>query len=309
MNKFNWGIVGTGWIGNDMAKALIEEHGSIYGVCSGTLENALTFKEKYNVSYVFNNLDEMLEDTNIDIVYIATPHNMHYEMIKKALLKNKHVFCEKAITVNIDELIECVKLAKEKQLVLMDGVTLFHMPLYKKVKELINSGIIGTVKMVQVNFGSCKEYDINNRFFSRELAGGALLDIGVYATSFARFFMSRKPNTILSTAVTAPSGVDESSGILLKNDEDEVATISLTFRAKQPKKGLIAGELGYIEIDEFPRADCAKVTYTDTGKVEVINCGDSALALNYEIRDMENYVRNLSHDSNLQYIIDVPSSA
>ena len=81
----------------------------------------------------------------------------------------------------------------------MDGVTLFHMPVFKKVKEIVESGTLGPVKMIQVNFGSCKEYDVNNRFFSKDLAGGALLDIGVYAVSFARYFMSESPKQVLST--------------------------------------------------------------------------------------------------------------
>ena len=83
------------------------------------------------------------------------------------------------------------------------------MPLFKKLKEIVDSGVIGEVKMVQVNFGSCKEYDVTNRFFSKELAGGALLDIGVYATSFARYFMKSKPNTVLTTANYFETGVDE----------------------------------------------------------------------------------------------------
>lgn len=92
--------------------------------------------------------------------------------------------------------------------------------------------------MIQANFGSFKEYDVNNRFFNPDLAGGALLDIGVYAVSFARWFMSNKPNTVLTTMTPFGTGVDESSGILLKNKGIEIAMISLTMRAKQPKEAL-----------------------------------------------------------------------
>lgn len=114
--------------------------------------------------------------------------------------------------------------------------------------------------MIQANFGSFKEYDVNNRFFNPDLAGGALLDIGVYAVSSVRWFMSSKPNTVLTTMTPFETGVDESSGILLQNKEMEIATISLTMRAKQPKRGLIACENGYIEIYNFPRADKATIT-------------------------------------------------
>lgn len=100
----------------------------------------------------------------------------------------KHVLCEKAITVNGQQLEELMSLAKEKQLVLMEAMTLFHMPLYAKLQQVIRSNTLGPVKMINVTFGSLKEANPQNRFFNKELAGGAILDIGTYALSFARFF-------------------------------------------------------------------------------------------------------------------------
>lgn len=302
---YNWGIVGSGWIAHDMANALIQEGVGIYGVASGHYSSAIKFSKEFSIEHVYENYQSMFEDENIDIVYIATPHNSHYEIMKNALLYNKHVFCEKAITLNSKELDECVKIAKERHLVISDGVTLFHMPLFKELKKVISSNSLGPVKMIQVNFGSFKEYDVNNRFFNPNLAGGALLDIGVYAVSFARWFMSSKPNTVLTTMTPFETGVDESSGILLQNKEMEIATISLTMRAKQPKRGLVACENGYIEVYNFPRADKATITYTSDGHTQEIVCGESSLALNYEIRDMEEYVSSLNGQTNLQCIQDV----
>ena len=302
---YNWGIVGSGWIAHDMASALIQEGVGIYGVASGHYSSAIKFSEEFSIEHVYENYQAMFEDENIDIVYIATPHNSHYEIMKDALLHNKHVFCEKAITLNSKELDKCVEIAKERRLVISDGVTLFHMPLFKELKKVISSNSLGPVKMVQVNFGSFKEYDVNNRFFNPDLAGGALLDIGVYAVSFARWFMASKPNTVLTTMTPFETGVDESSGILLQNKEMEIVTISLTMRAKQPKRGLVACENGYIEIYNFPRADKATITYTSDGHTQEITCGESGLALNYEIRDMEEYVSSLNGQTNLEYIQDV----
>lgn len=300
--KLNWGIVGTGWIGSEMGDALNRVHGCIYGVCSGSYKNAKLFKKKYGVDVAYKSYEDMLADENVHIVYIATPHNMHYEMIKLGLEYNKHIFCEKAITVNCDQLEEVVEIARKKGLVISDGVTLFHMPLFKKLKEIVQSGKIGKVKMVQANFGSCKEYDEMNRFFSKQLAGGALLDIGVYATSFVQWFMDSLPHIVLTNAILTDTGVDETSGIVLRNREDQMGVISLTFRAKQPKKGIVAGELGYIEVDDFPRASCAKIVYTQSGVVEEIVCGNSALALDYEIEDMERYILEQDGHENLDNI-------
>lgn len=305
MSKLNWGILGTGWIAHEMGEALNRVHGEIYAVCDTTLEKAQKYAQEFNVTKAYGSADEMIKDENIDIVYIATPHNLHYQFLIQSLKAGKHVFCEKAITVNSNQLEEAVAIAKEKNLVICDGVTLFHMPLFKKLKEIVDSGAIGKVKMVQVNFGSCKEYDVNNRFFSKELAGGALLDIGVYATSFARYFMSSKPNTVLTIANYFETGVDETSGIILRNPEGEMAVIALTMRAKQPKRGVVAGEKGYIEVNNYPRGDKATITYTEDGRVEVIEAGNTELALDYEVQDMENYINNNDGKQNLTYIRDV----
>ena len=305
MSKLNWGILGTGWIAHEMGEALNRVHGEIYAVCDTTLEKAQKYAQEFNVTKAYGSADEMIKDENIDIVYIATPHNLHYQFLIQSLKAGKHVFCEKAITVNSNQLEEAVAIAKEKNLVICDGVTLFHMPLFKKLKEIVDSGAIGRVKMVQVNFGSCKEYDVNNRFFSKELAGGALLDIGVYATSFARYFMSSKPNTVLTTANYFETGVDETSGIILRNPEGEMAVIALTMRAKQPKRGVVSGEKVYIEVNNYPRGDKATITYTEDGRVEVIEAGNTEFALDYEVQDMENYINNNDGKQNLTHIRDV----
>lgn len=300
---YNWGIIGTGWIAHEMGEALNRMNHGIYGVVSGRYENALSYQKEFDVKHVYHTIEEMLEDSHIDIVYIATPHNLHYEEMMKALKAGKHVFVEKSITVNDNQLKEAISLAERKGLVIMDGVTLFHMPVFKKVKEIVESGSLGPVKMIQVNFGSCKEYDINNRFFSKELAGGALLDIGVYAVSFARYFMSESPKQILSTVNLFETGVDETSGIILNNSK-EMAVISLTMRAKQPKRGLIACENGYIEIYNYPRGDQAVITYTSDGHSETIKNGETKDALFYEIEDMEDYVSN-KYSKTLEITSDV----
>ncbi|EOR22609.1 putative dehydrogenase [Niallia nealsonii AAU1] len=307
MTKYNWGIIGAGVIAHEMGKALAKKHGEIYAVYSTTFSNTQAYSEKFPVKKVYSTANDFFADEEIDIVYIATPHNSHYELIKRALLNNKHVFCEKAITVNEKQLEECVTIAQERGLTICDGVTLFHMPIYKELKKRIDAKKLGKVKMIQVNFGSYKEYDVNNRFFSKDLAGGALLDIGVYAVSFARYFMSSKPDVVLTTAEFFETGVDESSGIVLKNSEGELATISLTMRAKQPKRGLIACENGYIEIYEFPRADQAYIHNWIEQREEVLSIGKSENALIYEVEDMEDYITNHTGQNNLAYIRDTMS--
>lgn len=159
--------------------------------------------------------------------------------------------------------------------------------------------------MIQMNFGSYKEYDMTNRFFNKSLAGGALLDIGVYALSFVRWFMTEKPNQVLSQVKLAPTGVDEQVGILLSNDAGEMATIALTLHAKQPKRGTIAYDKGYIELYEYPRGQKAVITYTEDGSQEVIEAGETAKALSYEVADMEKAVAGIENTMHLGYTQDV----
>ncbi|HBI6978390.1 TPA: Gfo/Idh/MocA family oxidoreductase [Clostridium perfringens] len=304
MKKLKWGILGPGNIARDFAQALNRVNGEVYAVASRNKERAEKFARENNVKKAYGSYDEIIKDKDIDVVYIATPHSNHYEYIIKSLNNNKHVLCEKAITVNERELEEALKIARENNLVLEEAMTLFHMPLYEKVIKKINNEDLGKVNMVQVSFGSFKEYDENNRFFNLDLAGGALLDIGTYALSFARYFLSSMPEEILSTVKKAKTGVDEESGIILKTKEDEVATISLAFRSKMPKRGIVSCDNGFITIDNFPRANKATINYLD-GAVEVIECGEEEKALDYEVIFMEERIKENKESNSIDLTYDV----
>ena len=304
MKKLKWGILGPGNIARDFAQALNRVNGEVYAVASRNKERAEKFARENNVKKAYGSYDEIIKDKDIDVVYIATPHSNHYEYIIKSLNNNKHVLCEKAITVNERELEEALKIAREKNLVLEEAMTLFHMPLYEKVIKKINKEDLGKVNMVQVSFGSFKEYDENNRFFNLDLAGGALLDIGTYALSFVRYFLSSMPEEILSTVKKAKTGVDEESGIILKTKEDEIATISLAFRSKMPKRGIVSCDNGFITIDNFPRANKATINYLD-GAVEVIECGEEEKALDYEVIFMEEKINENKESNSIELTYDV----
>ena len=190
-------------------------------------------------------------------------------------------------------------------MVLAEAMTIYHMPIYRKLREIMDSGKLGALRLVQMNFGSYKDYDMTNRFFNRNLAGGAMLDIGVYALSFVRWFFTSKPTEILSQVKYAPTGVDESAGILLKNPQEEMATVLLSLHAKQPKRGTIAFENGYVEIWEYPRGEKAVITYTADGHQETITAGSTREALRYEVEDMERAVAGDTDCMHLAYTCDV----
>ena len=302
---YRWASLGCGVIANELAQAMETKGRKLYSIANRTYEKAVSFAEKYGIEKVYNSIDEVFEDEKVDIIYISTPHNTHIDFLRKALKAGKHVLCEKSITLNSEELKEAMKLAEENQVILAEAMTIYHMPIYKKLKEIVSSGKLGPLRLIQMNFGSYKEYDMNNRFFSRNLAGGAMLDIGVYALSFVRWFMSSKPNQILSQVKFAPTGVDEQASILLKNKEEEMATVILSLHAKQPKRGTIAFDKGYIEMFEYPRGQKAVITYTEDGHQEVIEEGKTADALRYEVEDMETAIRNSTDSMYLEYTKDV----
>lgn len=308
MKKYNWGMIRTGWIAHEMADALNAVNGEVYAVADVNEEMLEKFAKEKHITHTFTNPDEMIADPNIDIIYIATPHTFHYEYIKKALNANKHVFAEKAMTVNARQFDEVEKLAKEKGLILTEGFTLYHMPIYQKVLNLIKSGKLGKIKMIQVNFGSLKDYDPKNRFFNKDLAGGALLDIGGYATAFARTFLDEAPESILTTVKFFETGVDEQSGIILKNTQDQMVVMALSMRAKQPKRGVVSGTKGYVEINQYPRATTAKITYTASAHEEThetMTAGNSDDALKYEVQDMQRYIEQGHDDGQLQMSHDI----
>ena len=288
--KLNWAVLGVGVIANEMAQALQKMGKKLYAVGNRTYEKAVTFAERYGVEKIYDTIDEMFTDENVDIIYITSPHNTHYAYMKKALENGKHLFVEKSITLNSRELDEMIALAKEKNLILGEAMTIWHMPLHKELWRIVNSGELGKVQMITVNFGSFKEYDMKNRFFNMNLAGGAMLDIGVYALSIVRSFMSETPTDILSQWKPSPTGSDEQAMILLKNDAGEMSTVALSMHSKQPKRAMISCEKGYIEIMEFPRADKAVIINAESGDRREINAGETANALYYEMQDMEEAV-------------------
>lgn len=305
MKEIRWAVLGTGVIANEMAVALKKNGKQIYAVGNRTYEKAVAFAEKYGIQKVYDDYHDMFSDPDVDVIYITTPHNTHIDFMKKAIENGKHILVEKSITLNSDQLDEAIALAEEKGVIIAEAMTIYHMPVYKKLKSILESGKLGKVNLITMNFGSFKEYDMSNRFFNRNLAGGAMLDIGVYALSFIRWFLDSKPDQLLSQMKPAPTGVDEQAGLLLMNPEGQMATVMLSLHSKQPKRGMVSCEKGYIEILEYPRAWEAKITYTDSGMTEVIREGEHADALAYELADMERAVNGEDDRMYLVYTKDV----
>lgn len=304
-STYRWGVLGCGGVSHEFAAAMKACGSRIRGVANRTVEKAAAFAKDYGVERVYRDIDALAAAPDIDIIYIATPHNKHIEALRKVLPAGKHALVEKSITLNSRELEEARALAEAHHVFLAEAQTIYHMPIYKELLPRVQRGDFGKLNILQINFGSYKEYDMKNRFFNPDLAGGALLDIGVYALSFARTFMSAPPKNVLSQLKTAPSGVDESVGILLQSDS-ELATVTLSLHSKQPKRALLSFDKAYIELPEYPRGTRATITWTQDGQEETIDTGKTEHALAYEILDMEKAISTKdARPLKLDHTIDV----
>lgn len=301
--QLTWAVIGCGVIARQMAQSFALAGRSIRGVANRTAARAEEFARAYGVDRVYGSVEELYADPEVDAVYITTPHNTHIRYLRGALSAGKHVLCEKAITLNYAELDEARALARDNGVVLMDATTVLHMPLYRELKRRAEAGEFGRLRLAQVSFGSFHPYDdVDSRFWSRGLAGGAMLDIGVYALSVARLFMESRPEEVVSLANLFRTGVDEESGFVARNAEGQLGVFSLTMHAKQPKRADLCFDDCYIEVEAYPRADRATIVWTADGRREEVACGTEAYALCYEAADLE---RAVAGDERCRALIDV----
>lgn len=303
--ELKWAVVGCGVIAHQMAESLALANRKLVGIYNRTSEKAESFAAKYDVAHVYSSFEKLCAAPEIDAIYITTPHNTHIHYLLGALAAGKHVLCEKAITLNSDELAQARAVAAEKGVVLMDATTILHMPLYKELLRRAHAGEFGELHLAQINFGSYKPYgDYTNRFFNPKLAGGAMLDIGVYALSLARLFLASQPTEVASMANLAKTGVDETAGIVMRNAENQIATVTMSLHSRLPKRSVLSFEKCYIEIDGYPRADTAEIVWAEDCSRETVTAGVEAYALDYEIADLE---RAVAGDAQAKALIDIAS--
>lgn len=290
MNKIvRWGMIGLGEIANDFAQSFESEQAELMAVGSRTLDKAQIFAQKHNIPKAYGSYEELYMDDEIDIIYLATPNSYHAQNMKDILNAGKHVLCEKAITMNKKELDEVLTLASQKNLIVAEAMTIFHMPIYREIKRRIDSGEFGKLKLASSYFGSLKEDDPLNRFFNPDLGGGALLDIGVYALSFVQYFLDAAPEEFNTIGKLFKTGVDEMSTISYSTTEGTLGNVTLSFRGKLPKQGVVACEDAYITFMNYPRADEALITYSG-GETEVVKVGNTAHALRYEMENISEMI-------------------
>uniref|UniRef100_UPI0035669924 Gfo/Idh/MocA family protein n=1 Tax=Pontiella sp. TaxID=2837462 RepID=UPI0035669924 len=252
MQDIKWGIIGCGGIARKFVSSLNAlEQGTLSAVASSSPERAGAFAAETGAGTSYGSYAELIADPEIDIIYIATTHNFHHRNLIECLEGGKSVLCEKPLTVNAAQAEEAIQLAHKNNCFLMEGMWTRFLPAIQKAKALLQAGAIGERLSVKADLSFRGPDDPKHRLFNRELAGGALLDVGIYPLSLAAFMMERQPVKVQSHAVIGPTGVDDRSFYLLDYGDGLTAHLSSGITAALPVDAYISGSKGFIKIHEF----------------------------------------------------------
>ncbi|MEM1123613.1 MAG: Gfo/Idh/MocA family oxidoreductase [Bacteroidota bacterium] len=247
-NKIKWGIIGPGKIATKFATDLATlPDAELYAVASRNLEKAQTFAKTLGFQKAFGSYEAMLQDPDLEVVYVATPHVFHYQNTRLCLQHKKAVLCEKPLSINAKEVKEMLAIAKANDVFLMDALWTLCLPHILKTKAIVESGQLGKLVSVKADFGFNATFDPNGRLFDRDLGGGSLLDIGIYPAMLALLLLG-KPKKITAAAHLGSTKVDEDCAVFLDYGNGQTANLHSTLVARTPTEAYIYCEKGYIYI-------------------------------------------------------------
>ncbi len=252
MEKIKWGIVGTGNIANSFARDFkYVNDAELFAVASRSLEKADEFARKYGIPKIYGSYEEMYKDQQIDAIYVATPHNFHFQNASDALQAGKAVLCEKPITVNADECRQLMEIANSTGSYLMEAMWTYFLPPIIKAQKWIREGRIGDVRYIKADFGFKGNIEREPRLYDPKFAGGALLDIGIYPIAMAWLFYNKLPEKISVLSKKTDTTVDSEETMIFEYSNGEVANLAASILFDMPNEAVIIGENGYIKIPEF----------------------------------------------------------
>jgi len=287
----NWALVGTKGTVNHFLAGLRAAGGHAMAVVSRAQDRAHHFAGRNGIEKAFGNFDQMLEDPEIDVVYIGTPHITHKDLTIRALKAKKAVLCEKPMAINAWETREMIEAAGENNTFLMEAMWTRFRPAMYKVRNWLSKGLIGKVKMVQANFGFRAPIEPDHRLFKLELGGGALLDVGIYPISFASMvFGGQKPHDIKSHIVIGKTGVDEEAAAIISYGGSRLACASTAIRTKMVNDAWIYGDSGKIYIPSFVQALGAELLQ-DGKKKSRFDQEDVSNGFNFEAAEVMDCIR------------------
>lgn len=254
MKTIRWGIIGAGNIAVKMSAAIaLCENNTLGCVASKSLERAQFFADKHAIAA--DTYQGLVERDDIDVVYIATTHNFHYENAMLALNHGKHVLIEKPFTVNAQQAKTLIELARKNNCFMMEAMWTRFLPSIQAVKETIDSGVIGEVKLFDISFCNIAQNKYLPRLIDPKLAGGVTLDMGIYPITFVNFLMAQLPDKVNALSRLSTTGVDEIASYQLQFTTGAIANINTSFNLFTQNRAMIYGENGYIEFNHFQQGE------------------------------------------------------
>ncbi len=299
MKTYNWGILGTGFIARKMAEALsFVPQARLYAIGSRSKQNALEFASIYKTEKAYGSYEELVSDPEVDIVYVATPHNLHYENTILSLNHGKHVLCEKPFAVNGAEVRRMIEKARENKLFLMEALWTRFLPNLTRVKELVDEGVTGKIRLIKADFGINVPFNPLHRLYNKKLIGGSLLDLGIYPVFFSLFFLG-EPVKITATAGIGSTDVDYSCSITFGYKDETLAVMYSSCIAKTDITAAIYGEKATIVFDNFWYMPVpVKIIHSD-GRSENIPLQFEGNGYNYEVSEVIRCLNEGQTQSNL----------
>ncbi len=250
--NIRYGIIGLGAIAKRFVKVLNTVEGAeLVAVAARDKAKAVAFADEFHAKKAYNSYNELINDKEVDVVYVALTHNFHYEVVRLCLNKGKAVLCEKPLTTSEKDTEELVALSREKNVLLMEAMWMKCIPAYKKAKEWVQTGKIGDVKLINASFGNNAVFDAESRLFNPNLAGGSLYDVGVYPIQFATGILNEEPEVVNGLATICETGVDEFAAINMSFKSGVLATLSCGLTAYTNRDARIYGTLGNIILYDF----------------------------------------------------------
>jgi predicted dehydrogenase len=286
VRKFRWGILGTGAIAKQFVQGLRSvPNAEVFAVGSRSDASATKFAVERNIPRRHTSYEDLAQDPDVDVVYIATPHPFHAENATLCLQAGKAVLCEKPFCVNAAEAERVVELAREKRLFIMEGMWTRFFPLMEEVRRLVSEGAIGEVRMLNVDFGFRADLDPASRLFDQRLGGGALLDVGVYCVSFASMVLG-PPSRFVGLPHLGETGVDEQASVVLEHEGGRLANLSIGIRTTTPQEATIIGTEGYVRIHApWWRPTSMTISRPDT-EDETVEAPPSGNGFSYEAAEV-----------------------